>query len=84
LLALVGAKGQRLRMAALDRYEVQIPAENADKFNPVLARKIDGVVLQVRDHGPLFMVYPFDDLPALKTDLYYRRSIWHLASRVVE
>jgi hypothetical protein len=84
LLALVGAKGKTLRMTALDKYEVRVPFQDADQFNPILARKIDGVMLKVRDHGPFFMVYPFDDMPALKNDLYYGRSIWHLTSIVVE
>lgn len=84
LLALVGARGQTLRMAALDQYEVHVPAGDADQFNPVLARKIDGVALKVKDQGPLFMIYPFDEMPALKIDLYYGRSIWHLTSLVVE
>ena len=84
VLALVGASGQTLRMAALDQYEVKVPFDDAEKFTPLLARKIDGVTLKVRDMGPLFMIYPFDELPALKNDLYYGRAIWHLTSIVVE
>ncbi|PIQ53051.1 MAG: oxidoreductase [Comamonadaceae bacterium CG12_big_fil_rev_8_21_14_0_65_59_15] len=84
LLKLVAAHGQTLKMTALDKYEVTVPAADAEQFNPVLARKINGVTLRLRDHGPLFMVYPFDALPALQTDVYYGRSIWHLAKIVVE
>jgi len=84
LLALVGATGQVLRMTALDQYEVRVPVEDAHQFNPILARKIDDAELKIKDQGPLFMVYPFDELPSLKSDLYYGRSIWHLTSMVVE
>jgi len=84
LLTLVGASGQMLSMSALDQYQVSVPAQDAEQFNPILARKIDGVALKVRDQGPFFMVYPFDEMPELKADLYYGRSIWHLASIVVE
>ena len=84
VLALVGASGQTLRMTALDQYEIKVPFDDAEKHSPVLARKIDGVTLKVKDQGPLFMIYPFDDLPALKNEVYYGRSIWHLTSIVVE
>jgi hypothetical protein len=63
---------------------VRVPVQDAHQFNPILARKIDDAELKVKDQGPLFMVYPFDELPTLKNDLYYGRSIWHLTSMVVE
>lgn len=84
VLALVGAKGQSLRLIALDNYEVRVPVQDVTQFNPVLARKIDGVSLKVKDRGPLFLIYPFDDLPELKSDVYYSRSVWHLTQMVVE
>ena len=84
LLMLVGATGQVLRMTAMDQYEVRVPVQDAHQFNPILARKIDDAELKIKDQGPLFMVYPFDELPTLKNDLYYGRSIWHLTSMVVE
>lgn len=84
LLKLVAAHGQTLKMSALDKYEVAVPVTDAEQFNPILARKINGVPLHIRDQGPLFMVYPFDAQPALKTDVYYGRSIWHLTQIVVE
>lgn len=84
LLNAVGAHGQTLRMVALDDYTVQIPVDDAVQFNPVLSRRMNGVALKVRDRGPLFLIYPFDDRPALKNELYYNRSIWHLARIVVE
>jgi len=84
LLRLVAAQGQTLKMSALDKYEVAVPVTDAEQFNPVLARKMNGVPLRIRDQGPLFMVYPFDTQPALRTDVYYGRSIWHLTQIVVE
>lgn len=84
LLATVGAHGQTLSMVALDDYSVHIPLGDVAQFNPVLARRMNGVVLKVRDRGPLFMIYPFDDMPVLKSDVYYNRSIWHLTRIVVE
>lgn len=84
VLALVGAKGQSLRLIALDNYEVRVPIQDVTQFNPVLARRIDGVSLKVKDQGPLFLIYPFDMQPVLKSEVYYGRSIWHLTRMVVE
>jgi len=84
LLAAVGAQGQTLRMVALDDYAVQFPIGDAAQFNPVLSRRMNGVVLKARDRVPLFLIYPFDDMPVPKDDVYYGRSIWHLKRIVVE
>lgn len=84
LLDAVGAQGQTLRMVALDDYSVRVPVGDAAQFNPVLSRRMNGVALKVRDRGPLFLIYPFDDRPALRDELYYNRSIWHLTRIVVE
>lgn len=84
VLDAVGARGQRLRMVALDDYFVRVPVSDAAQFNPVLSRRMNGVVLKVRDRGPIFLIYPFDDRPALRDELYYNRSIWHLTRIVVE
>jgi len=33
----------------------------------------------VRDKGPLFMIYPFDAQPELRSAVYYSRSVWQLS-----
>lgn len=84
ILQAVGAKGQRLKMTATDRYEVSVPISDATLFDPVLARWVDGKELTLRTMGPLFMMYPFDSKPQIKSDIYYARSIWQLDRIVVE
>jgi hypothetical protein len=49
----------------------------------LLALKRDGNYLTVRDKGPLFIVYPYDSDPALKSPRYYGRSAWQVARLVV-
>ena len=34
--------------------------------------------MSVRDKGPLWVMYPFSDAPALKTETNYSRCIWQL------
>lgn len=78
VLERVGAQGQGLRVHALNDYAVDVPFGDAAAYEPILAWQIDGQPLSVRDKGPLFLIYPFDDRPELKNDVYYGRSIWQI------
>jgi len=76
----VGAKGTTLRIAALNDYRIDVPSDDALRFDVVLARMIDDKPITVREKGPLFMIYPFDSDAALRSPLYYSRSVWQLKS----
>jgi hypothetical protein len=78
LLDLVGAKATTLRIAALNDYRIDVPAEDVRRFDVMLARLIDDRLITVREKGPLFMIYPFDSDAALRNALYYSRSVWQL------
>jgi hypothetical protein len=78
VMQLVQAKGKTIRALALNDYETQIPMEDFAKFNVILALKRDGEYMPVRDKGPLFIVYPYDSTPELKSQTYYGRSAWQL------
>lgn len=84
VLAAAGASGQRLRLRALNDYRVELPWEDAERHGPILARLIDGAPMAVRDKGPLFLIYPFDDQPDLRSAVYFNRSAWQLRSIEVE
>lgn len=78
VLVQAGAGGSTLQMTALNDYQVRMPASEVLPHQPILARRADGAVLSVRDKGPLFLIFPFDDNPQMRTDTYYSRSIWQL------
>jgi len=84
LLAAVGAKGQSVRLAALDKYEAVVPMDDVRRFDPVLALRVDGRALIVRSRGPVRVMYPFDHFPELNTELYAGRAVWQLQRIVVE
>lgn len=84
VLTLVGASGDTLVMRALNDYAATVPASDAQQFDAILARRIDGQTLSVRDKGPLFLVYPYDSASELQSPLYYNRSIWQIKSIIVE
>lgn len=84
LLAEVGAKGQTLIAYALDDYTTQLPISDFAKYHVILALKRNGEYMPVRDKGPLFIVYPFDSDPELKSSVYYSRCAWQVARFVVK
>ena len=83
VLALAGSKGKVLHVKAINDYAIQIPASDAN-LGAILARKLDGKKLTIRDKGPLFLIYPFDAKPELHVETYYSRSVWQLKSIQVE
>lgn len=75
-----GAHGTQLRARALNDYRVDIPFDDAQRFDLIVARLLDDAPMAVRDKGPLFLVYPFDAQPELRNAVYYSRSAWQLRS----
>lgn len=84
VLKAVNASGTNIKAVALNDYKVNIPVEDIRKYGIILTRQIDGKMLTVRDKGPLFVMYPFEQFPELKTSVYFSRCIWQLQSISVE
>lgn len=80
LLASLGAQADTLRLTALNDYRVDMPRQDTERYDVVLARLLDGQALAVRDKGPLFVMYPYDRHPHLRSALYYSRAAWQLRS----
>ncbi len=78
VLKATGVKGKKLYVVALNDYAAEIPLADLEKYDVILARKIDGKVLNVRDKGPLFIMYPFDKKPELRTKDVYSRCVWQV------
>lgn len=78
ILDAVGAQGQTLQVVALNDYSAEVPAQDMRDFNVIFATAIDGQTLSVRDKGPLFLIYPFDENPDLFNEVYFGRSVWQI------
>lgn len=75
-----GAFGTVLHARALNDYRVDIPFADAQRFDVVVARLLDGKPMPVRSRGPLFVIYPFDAEDELRSPIYFSRSAWQLRS----
>jgi hypothetical protein len=84
VLKAAGAQGRQLMAFALNDYKTSIPVEDAHRYDMIVARLLNGQSMSVREKGPLFIIYPFDDLPELRTETHYGRSAWQLKTLQVE
>lgn len=84
LMDAVGASGDRIQAVALNDYSVEIPIADFAKYHAILAIKRDGQYMPVRDKGPLFVIYPYDSDPELRSQKYYSRSAWQVNRIIVK
>lgn len=73
------AQGTTLRIVALNDYAAEMPVADARAIPVILATRIDGERISVRDKGPIFVIHPFDDQPELSNEVYFARSVWQVA-----
>ncbi len=78
LFATLGATGAEVLATALNDYAVTIPAEDFLRAGLILATRIGGEPIPVREKGPVWIVYPFDTSAALRNEVVYSRCIWQL------
>lgn len=74
----LGISGANLRAVAVNDYVVEVPMSDAVENGPIIAYKMDGETMSVRDKGPLWLVYPYDSSAEYRTEVIYSRSIWQL------
>ena len=84
VLAAAGGRGTLLRAMALNDYRVDIPFDDAQRYGLLLARLLDDKPMPVREKGPLFIIYPFDQHAELRNALYFSRCAWQLKAIEVQ
>lgn len=78
LVAEAGMDAEAMSFVALNEYAVTIPLADAVEGGPIVADTMNGAPMSVRDKGPLWLIYPFDDNSDYQSEQYYSRSIWQL------
>ncbi|WP_240549009.1 MULTISPECIES: molybdopterin-dependent oxidoreductase [Halomonadaceae] len=80
LLEVAGVDSEHVRIRALNDYEAEVPVADFHQYGVILAMKRDGAPIAVRDLGPMFVLYPFDEHPELLNETIRHRSVWHVGS----
>ncbi len=63
---------------ALNDYVVEIPLKDASPDGPLVATRMNGQFMPVKQFGPLFVVYNFDKHSEWLNNAMYARCIWQL------
>jgi hypothetical protein len=74
----------KLNMIALNDFTSTVPASDAFDYDVILAILREGKTMPVREKGPVWVIYPMDDDPELRNDLYNDRLVWQLKEISVE
>jgi len=83
LLREADVDGETLRMTALNDYAVEMPMDEIGDEFPIVAIRLNGDTISVRDKGPFWIVYPFDSAPEYQTETTFSRSVWQLKALTV-
>lgn len=78
ILATAGVSGGTIHLVAENGYEVSMAWEEIEKTVPIVASKIDGAPFSLREKGPLWVVFPYDQDSRYRTEAIYALSIWQL------
>jgi hypothetical protein len=78
LLDLAGANGQTIHAIALNDYAVDVPVEDAANPQVIVAYRMNGETMRVRDKGPLWLIYPLTDEPSLQIEATHNKMIWQI------
>ncbi|WP_157670224.1 molybdopterin-dependent oxidoreductase [Chitinibacter sp. GC72] len=84
VLQLAKLKGDTLKLQALNDYTIDVPAADSQQYDVIVASRLNGKTMSIREKGPLFIMYPFDQHEKLRKTEYYRRCAWQLKQIIVE
>nr|WP_314258808.1 molybdopterin-dependent oxidoreductase [uncultured Devosia sp.] len=76
----VEAKGETVMATALNDYMVEVPISDFLDYDVLLATTMNGQQMQVSDKGPVWIVYPRDQVPELQNRKLHDRWVWQLKS----
>jgi hypothetical protein len=80
LMKAVDARGTEVHAMALNDYEYTIPLEDFDRYDVLLATRVNGQLMRIRDKGPIWIVYPWSGHPELDDFATREKSVWQLSA----
>ena len=74
----VEAEGNWLHAFALNEYQAMLPISDAFTYDIILAIRVNGRSIGVRDRGPVRIIYPWTAHPELRAEQFFARAVWQL------
>ena len=78
LLGDLARGGSTVEMVALNDYKVTMPLDQLEDEVPIVATRMNGEPMSVRDKGPYWVVFPYDTDTKYQSEIVYAWSIWQL------
>ena len=78
LLEANNATGATIKMIALNDYSVSMTIAELEDNAPIIASRMNGETMSVRDKGPYWIIFPYDSKSKYQSEIVYSRSIWQL------
>lgn len=78
LLASLDSESDTVHVAALNGYEAEIPVSDFYDYDVILALAKDGSAIPIREYGPLWVLYPFDQDEAMLSEKIRFRAVWQV------
>ena len=84
LLAAFLDQGTAVEAVALNDYRSSVPLQDLSDYPVIIAYKHNGEYMAVRDKGPLWIIFPQDDFPALRGLATDQKMAWQLRRLIVK
>ena len=79
MLEHLGTSSSEFLAWADDGYEATFKGVDVEKYPVILAYKKNGEFLSLRDLGPLWIMFPFDQYKELDVQPIYEIAVWQLS-----
>lgn len=78
VLALAGIDDGWVNARGLNNYSINVPVDQALAAKAFLAVHMNGELMRIKDKGPFWIVFPWDEHPELLTREIRTWSVWQL------
>lgn len=84
ILAEAGVGGRNLTGHSMDDYAANLSAEVIEAFDPIIATRMNGNLMDIENKGPFWIMFDFDDMPPSTSIEIQSLAVWHLNELEVE
>lgn len=63
---------------ALSNYRITIPRADFEKYQPIIAYKMNNQLISVSDKGPFWLIFPLSTYPEINNIDFHAKMIWQI------
>jgi len=78
ILSEVDASDRDVTGLAIDDYAASLSAEVIEKYDPIVATRMNDKPMTIENKGPFWIMFDFDDIPSEMSIEMRSLAVWHL------